>query len=65
MRCDHCGGPIHPARLEAIPHTVTCSHRCSTKRIARRWSEHGRRWKRGETDRDGWSEAWKKVNEGK
>ena len=32
MKCQYCGGTIHPERLAALPHTVTCSADHSQRR---------------------------------
>ena len=39
MICENCQGEIHPARLAAIPHTVTCKAECSDARLRKRKAE--------------------------
>ena len=54
-KCENCGAPIHPTRVEAQPRVKTCSSKCSharriseARRLTKVWqqSERGREWLR-------------------
>lgn len=40
-----CSRPVHPARQEASPHTVTCSAECSAARLAELRRRNSERWR--------------------
>ena len=47
LNCKICDRPIHPARIEAQPHTVTCSKACTQENRAR----HNRASSKSQTER--------------